>query len=806
MPAHLRVTLALLTLLMASGPLHAYDPALNLIMPRGGMQGKEVVLHLHGDRLFAPRELLFYQKGITVKHLEKIDDKKLKVTIQIAPDAPLGEHAMRLRCDAGVTYMRTFWVGPFPCIDEAEPNNDFAKPQTISANHTVHGTAGNEDVDYFQIQAKKGQRISAEIEGMRLGSIFFDPYLAILNDKRFELATSDDSPLLRQDAFVSVIAPEDGAYTIMVRESAYEGNDRCRYRLHVGHFPRPRAVYPPAATPGQENKLQLIGDPTGEYAHTLTPEPATEGSIFPLFASNGGLTPPSPNPLLISKLPHINESEPNNWWKNLKQQTIPKAPCALHGIIAERNDSDFFFFRASKGENLRIRARSRDLRSPLDTVLTLRDAKGKYIARNDDQGGPDSIIDFKPPADGEYSIQVRDHLGQGGPDYTYRIEIKPRQAAISATLPVVKRNESQFRKVICIPRGNRYASVVNISRKNHSCVCALDAPSLPQGVRMQASEAAKSSNSLLAVFEASPDAPIAGSLYSLFVRDTEPKNQIRGPLNEVINHIEINNTGVFHHTTSQHIAIAVIEEAPFHVDLLTPPVPIVRNGTSELRIKIRRQDGFDAPVKVTLPWKPSGVGAPTSITIAKGKSEAVYAINANADATLGTHQICVSAEAKTPKGTVLTSSSLVPLSIREPFISAKLEMASTIPGQAVSMLCKIEHPHPIQGQAEIRLLGLPHGVKASPRHINNQSKEVIFDLEVAHDAAKGNHNSLFCQVLPKQNGHAIPHQTAQGGSLRINPPPPVKKSTKPGQKPAAVKKPAANKPLSRLEQLRQRNQ
>ena len=74
------------------------------------------------------------------------------------------------------------------------------------------------------IEAKKGERISAEVEGMRLGITMFDPYVAILNTKRFELATSDDAALIWQDGFASVLAPEDGKYIIQVRESAYAGN------------------------------------------------------------------------------------------------------------------------------------------------------------------------------------------------------------------------------------------------------------------------------------------------------------------------------------------------------------------------------------------------------------------------------------------------------------------------------------------------------------------------------------------------------------------------------------------------------
>jgi len=135
-------------------------------------------------------------------------------------------------------------------------------------------------------------------------------------------------------------------------------------------------------------------------------------------------------------------------------------------------------------------------------------------------------------------------------------------------------------------------------------------------------------------------------------------------------------------------------------------------------------------------------------------------------------------------------------------------MASTVPGENTSMVCKIEHKHAITGKAEISLHGLPHGVKAKPQQIDNNTKEIIFPLEVANDAAKGNHNTIFCQILPKKNGHIIAHNTGHGGALRVNPPAKkvaAKTKGKEKSKAAAKKKETPKKPLSRLEKLRQKN-
>jgi hypothetical protein len=96
--------------------------------------------------------------------------------------------------------------------------------------------------------------------------------------------------------------------------------------------------------------------------------------------------------------------------------------------------------------------------------------------------------------------------------------------------------------------------------------------------------------------------------------------------------------------------------------------------------------------------------------------------------------------------------------------------------------------------------------------MNKDTKELLFQVEVAADATVGKHQNLFCKVNIPQNGQSIMHQVAYGGVLRIDAPAVV--STPKPATPAAEVKPSpapapaapAAKPLSRLEQLRQKQQ
>ena len=413
------ILLASLALTIVAPPVLAVSPVIRTMKPVGGRRGTEVVVTLTGQRLADAKDILFYQPGIRVVKLEPENATQVKATFRIEPTAPPGLYDFRLRTATGITALRTFSVGVLEEVQEVEPNNDFAKPQPIGMNVTVNGVAANEDVDYFAVKARKGERISAEIEGIRLGLTFFDPYVAILNSRRFELASSDDSALTWQDGFVSVVAPEDGTYIVVAREAAYAGNANCLYRLHVGNFPRPTATVPAGGKVGEAVSVRWIGDVLGETTTSVT-LPASQDRRFGLLAHDGQGIAPFSNAFRLSPFGNTIEVEPNDTPASANPFT---PPVALNGVIATPGDLDHYVFKAAKGDRFDIRVFARQIRSPLDSVLSIAARNGGRVANNDDSEGPDSYVRFVAPRDGEFVVTLADHLRKGGPDYTYRVEI-----------------------------------------------------------------------------------------------------------------------------------------------------------------------------------------------------------------------------------------------------------------------------------------------------------------------------------------------------------------------------------------------
>src|SRR5262249_28665316 len=189
------------------------------------------------------------------------------------------------------------------------------------------------------------------------------------------------------------------------------------YRLHVGTFPRPRVAFPAGGQAGKQVTVRLLGDVAGEISQPLRlPDQPTEN--YRIFADQNGQITPSPNVFRVSAFADMTESEPNNEPSTATAVT-GEFPLGLNGIIAEKGDIDFFRLKAKKDQVLDINVYARRVRSPLDPVLTVCDAKGNGLASNDDTGGPDSYLRFTAPADGDYLIKVTDQLGAGGPQYVY---------------------------------------------------------------------------------------------------------------------------------------------------------------------------------------------------------------------------------------------------------------------------------------------------------------------------------------------------------------------------------------------------
>ncbi|MEY3457652.1 MAG: hypothetical protein RL215_809 [Planctomycetota bacterium] len=803
-PALLTVLLLLSALVQVPRIAVAADPSLSIILPRGAQRGTEQVFRFAGARLDDAQEIFFYEPGFEVLEIKPADANNIDVKVRIAADCVLGEHTAQVRTKSGISEYRTFFVGALPAVEETEPNTDFSSPQNISINSTISGTVQNEDVDYFVLEAKKGDRISAEVEGMRFGQTLFDPYIAILNDRRFEIASVDDSPLLKQDAALSVIIPEDGRYVIEVRESGYGGDGNCRYRLHVGNFPRPTITYPAGGQAGQTQEIAFIGDATGPINKQIAiPADALETTVF--IEDALGITP-SGHPLRISPHPNALETEPNQGFDTAT--VVATFPSAFNGILQEPGDVDIFKFTAKAGQVFEVECFGRRIRSPIDPVMNLYKASGESISGNDDSRGPDSYFRWQVPADGDYAIRVADHLNRGGPQFVYRIEFQEVKPALSVGIPRVARY-SQSRQQIYVPRGNRFATLISAERVNFGGELVIDGVQLPAGISMVAQPMPANLNVMPVVFEAAADAPLAGALVDFRMKPTDPNLNLFGQFTNRADYVIAGpGQSLYVWKDVNRLPVAVIDELPFQLEIVQPNVPIVRDGQMMLKIVAKKKEGWDEAISVQFPFRPPGVGANSEIAIPKGQTEALYQINADGNAALGKWPIYVLGSSNV-NGAAWASSQMATLEVAEPWVGIALQRGSVEQGKETEIAVEVQILKELKTPAQVTLVGLPHKVTAEALQINPDTKELVFKVKTEADSPEGNHKNVFCQVTVVENNEPIVHARLGSTELRIDKPLPPK-PTAPMPAPAAVAAapaapapaPPAEKRLTRLEKLR----
>lgn len=799
-----QIVSAVLVMLSAVS-VFASDPTLTVITPRGVQRGAEHVLTFSGARLQDAEEILFYEPGIEVVKVEP-DPKNSKIvraTVKVAPDCELGEKTAQVRTKSGISDYRTLFVGALPSVPEKEPNTEFSAPQAIEQNVTVEGVIQSEDVDYFVVEAKKGQRLSVEVEGMRFGQTLFDPYIAILDEHRFELSAVDDSPLVRQDAVTSVIIPEDGKYTIEMRESGYGGNGNCRYRLHIGQFPRPNAVFPAGGKAGEEVEFTFIGDADGPIKQKIK-LPNDGRTEMLIFAEDDRGISPSGHTVRISPDANAFEAEPNN---ALAQATTVAFPSAFNGVLEEAGDRDFFKFTAKKGQTYEVECYGRRIRTGIDPVMHIYRIKdGKSLSGNDDSRGPDSYIRFKVPEDGEYAVRIMDHLDRGGADFAYRVEFQPVVPKLTLGIPRVRRY-SQDRQRIYVAKGNRFATIISATRSNFSGELVLEDMELPAGINMVASAMPKNLNTMPVLFEAAADAPLGGALVDFRARLNEEGKDISGGFKNRADFVIAQpGQSLYSWKDVNRLAVCVVDELPYSIEIVQPKAPMVRNGSLQLKIVAKKKEGWDEEIRVQFPFRPPGIGASSSIKIPKGKNEAFYPISANSKAAIGKWPVYAIGYANVG-GNAFAASQMATLEVTEPYVNLALQRSSVELGKETELVATVEILKDLAAPAKVTLVGLPHKVTAEPLEITTDTKELVFKVKTEAGSPAGNHKNIFCSVVVTENNEPVTHARVGSTELRVDKPLPkpvaaAPKKEKPKAAVAAAPKPPAEKRLTRLEKLR----
>jgi hypothetical protein len=377
----------------------------------------------------------------------KRSTEKLKVKFTVTPDALPGPREVRIATPQGVSTVGQIVVVRDPIVREAANNDTMKTAQPVALPATLcGGFEKKEDVDYFKFQAIAGQALTFHVRCQRLEDKIHDlqehadPILTLRNAAGTVLAVNDN--YFFADPLLHYRVPASGEYYLEIRDVRYGGDPNWQYCIEAGDRPFVTNVHPMHVTLGVSTKLELVGynlppDPTA----TLTlPQNTPEGLRWVVLDLPGGQKS-NAVPVVVSRLPAVTETAGDNNTP-AKAQPVP-VPCGISGRIEAEGDVDCYSFDAKAGEQLSFEVIARSHQSAIDPVIRVLNDKGDRLAENDDFHDrfvhADSRIEpWTAPANGRYSVEIRDVHGRGGPAFVYFLKVTRAEPGFTLELDTDK--------------------------------------------------------------------------------------------------------------------------------------------------------------------------------------------------------------------------------------------------------------------------------------------------------------------------------------------------------------------------------
>jgi hypothetical protein len=613
-------------------------PRIGFVFPAGGQQETSFEIKVGGENIYGATTANISGKGAIVqivdsqepvnekeknknrqkKKNQTVIDEVIKLKVTVAQDAEPGDRELRVITPSGVSNRLVFQISQLKEISETEPNDRKEKAVPVpTLPAVVNGQIMPGDIDNFKFPARKGQ--SLVIEASARGLIpyiadavpgWFQATLTLYDSKGRELAFTDDFRF-NPDPVLFYDIPEDGDYTLEIRDSIYRGRADFVYRIKIGELPFITNIFPLGASRGQKTvSVKLYGKNLPEKSINVDVN-KDAFSVQHIFVIRGGLVS-NRIPFAISDLPEISESESNDQWEKAQKVT---APVIINGRIQSIGDKDFFFFDGKKDQNISIEVLARRLGSPLDSSIILLNPSGETLKENDDLKDKvegmlthqaDSGLTQRLPENGTYALAIFDTQGKGGDEYAYRIRISPQLPdfelrAVPSNLSIQQGGSAQL--TVYAIRRDGFKGEIKLSLKGELQNILLDGALIPDGtdkVNMTVSASEKASSEVI-IPKLEGSAVINGKTVCRPVVPAE----------------DLMQAFIYQHlVSSEEQMVAVTEPAtPFKIS-----VEPQQKGYMELplgkeisfNVTAIRSPGYDAPIQIQL------VNPPKGITVRKG--------------------------------------------------------------------------------------------------------------------------------------------------------------------------------------------
>lgn len=646
--------------------------------------------------------------GITAELLpneaEKPEDKdrndvmssKCKLRFTCAPDAVPGIRDFRVMTPHGVSTIGQIVVAREPIVSEATDNDVLEKSQTITLPATLCGAIEKgEDLDFFKFHVDQPVAIAFHMVSQRLQNRLHDmqtrvdPMITLRNDMGSTLASSDNH--YAGDPLLHYQIDRPGDYVLEVRDVRYQGNADWTYSIECSTRPFVTMVRPLVlAANGAPSTVQLLGfgvpansqqamqlpaDSDGRIVRVSTELPSQPLQSVSVVGTSSPIVPEITAPV---GTPTATDGTNPALTTSATPFTVP---AVLSGAIDKPSEVDLFQFEAKAQEKFTFEVLARRLGSSLDPKLRVLNEQGAALSEVDDMTfdrvmSSDGMLEnWVAPADGKYTVEIKDLHGRGGIDFPYAVRVTRAEPYFLV--------EADTDKTELAPAMASVIYVKALRRNGFAGEIQLAIDGLPPGVTAVAGRILSGRPDGAIWLSASPDAAIGVS--NVKITGTSMLDQADGSKKPLVamastmQEVYMPGGGRGHYPVEMHTVSIAKPMDVRKISLSTTQIELKPGASQRIDITVERAPDYKGNVTLDVMLQhleqPYGNPLPTGVTVDVGASKTLLT------GTESAGYITLKAAADAP----LVDKHLVPITVH---VSINFVMKHTFTGDPVYVTVK----------------------------------------------------------------------------------------------------------------------
>jgi hypothetical protein len=729
---HVSVAAALFAGLWSTAA-NAQVPAISTVAPGALKPGAATDIKVRGGNLAGSTGLLTSVgvEGVLTPELAGNNTNAAEVSYRftLPAEAAPGIYPLRIATPTGVSNVKLICIDDLPSVAQTKPNSTMAQAQALTLPTAVDGYVDNLSRDYYKFTVAAGQKLSFEVLAQRLGTAL-DPLIRLFDATGKEITYADDTPGVGADCQLVHTFAAAGEYILEVRDIRYQGGGNHQYRLRIGDFPCVSVPYPMAVKKGTSGNVGFAGISGAEVNPVGLALPAELPTPFISVAGKGaGQNFSGWGYLAVSATDEPLEVEPND---AAEQATKVAIPSGLNGRFDKAGDVDRFTFTATKGQRFLFAGVTRAQFSPTDLVLKMLNAQGGEIANLDDTGTDEGVLDFNCPADGDYTLLVEDLHKRGGPEFAYRVVVKPFDQPLKLNVAAETLN---------VPAGGLIPVLVTAVRGPYTGPITLALAGAPEGLVATPVIMGPGRNSVTMTIRCDAAVP-AGKFYPLQIVGKTVLNGAEitavASLNDAYK--AVLNGMPYPPGNLETTAVAGVTSAGlFTLSTATPEIVFGKDLSATVKVVVARKADFAEEIAIAV--QPAQDGIPAGITAAvkpipKAMNEVEIVFTAANAAPLGQFSAVLIGTGKKDNTTTVQPIPALTLTLKAPFeLKTEIPNGKIAKGQTIKAKITAVRNPAYAGPITLTFANLPAKVTAAAAMIPAGANEVEVDLVAAADAA-----------------------------------------------------------------------